>query len=98
MSQLTGGTCCVSSVGERGAEQMSAVILPPQVAIIALGSPHQQALVVDGELKVRDVIIAGLSADHRVSDGHIGAKFLYQLNKLIQKPEQLWTESNSINS
>lgn len=94
MSQLTGATCCVSSIGERGAEQMSAIILPPQVAIVALGSPHQEALVIDGEVKVRDVIIASLAADHRVSDGHVGAKFLYQLNNLLQQPEQLWTESN----
>jgi len=94
MSQLSGGTCCVSSIGERGAEQLLPVILPPQVAIIALGSPHQEPLVIDGEVTVRDVILSSLAADHRVSDGHIGAKFLYQLNKLIQQPERLWTESN----
>jgi pyruvate dehydrogenase E2 component (dihydrolipoamide acetyltransferase) len=94
MSQLTGATCCVSSIGERGAEQMSAIILPPQVAIVALGSPHQEALVIDGEVKVCDVIISSLAADHRVSDGHIGAKFLFQLNNLLQQPELLWTENN----
>jgi pyruvate dehydrogenase E2 component (dihydrolipoamide acetyltransferase) len=94
MSQLTGATCCVSSIGERGAEQMSAIIQPPQVAIVALGSPHQQALVIEDEIKVRQVVVATLAADHRVSDGHIGAKFLYQLNKLIQQPESLWTDNN----
>lgn len=97
MSQLTGATCCVSSIGERGAEQMWAVILPPQVAIIALGSPHKEAVVVEGRVEVRDVVTAGLSADHRVSDGHIGAKFLYQLNQLLQQPEQLWIDKNSTN-
>ncbi|WED23180.1 2-oxo acid dehydrogenase subunit E2 [Vibrio sp. JC009] len=94
MSQLTGATCCVSSIGERGAEQMSAIIQPPQVAIIALGSPHQEPLVINNQVEIRDVITSTLAADHRVSDGHVGAKFLYQLNQLIQKPEQLWTVNN----
>ncbi|HEY5716623.1 MAG TPA: dihydrolipoamide acetyltransferase family protein [Psychromonas sp.] len=90
-SELSGGSFTVTSIGERGAEQMFAVIFPPQVAIIALGSPHQEALVIDGEIKIRSVIEASLAADHRVSDGRIGARFLYQLNQLLQKPETLWT-------
>ncbi|WP_051302935.1 2-oxo acid dehydrogenase subunit E2 [Psychromonas aquimarina] len=94
VSELTQSSCTVTSIGERGAEQMSAVIYPPQVAVIALGSPHKQALVVNGSIKIRTVIIAGLAADHRVSDGHIGARFLYQLNQQLQKPEELWTVSN----
>ncbi len=89
-SQLTGGTCTVTSIGERGAEQMFAVIYPPQVAIIALGSPHQEVLVIDDAIHIRWVIDASLAADHRVSDGHSGARFLYQLNQLLQNPESLW--------
>ncbi len=94
VSELTQSSCTVTSIGERGAEQMSAVIYPPQVAVLALGSPHKQALVVDGSIQIRSVIVAGLAADHRVSDGHIGARFLYQLNQQLQKPEELWTVSN----
>ncbi len=93
MSQLTQATCCVTNIGERGAEQMWPIIQPPQVAIIALGSPHQEALVIENQVQIRDVITATLAADHRVSDGHIGAKFLYQLNLLLQLPESLWTEN-----
>ena len=89
-SQLSGGSCTVTSIGERGAEQMFAVIYPPQVAIIALGSPHQEVLVIDDTMQIRSVIDASLAADHRVSDGHIGARFLYQLNQLLQNPESLW--------
>jgi pyruvate dehydrogenase E2 component (dihydrolipoamide acetyltransferase) len=89
-SQLSGGSCTVTSIGERGAEQMFAVIYPPQVAIIALGSPHQEVLVIDDAMHIRSVIDASLAADHRVSDGHIGARFLYQLNQLLQNPEGLW--------
>ncbi len=94
-SELSGGSFTVTSLGERGAEQMFAVIFPPQVAIIALGSPHQEALVVDGEIQIRSVIEASLAADHRVSDGRTGARFLYQLNQLLQKPAALWKTATS---
>ena len=90
-SELSGGSFTVTSIGERGAEQMFAVIFPPQVAILALGSPHQEVMAVDGSIKIRSIIEASLAADHRVSDGRIGARFLYQLNQLLQKPEALWT-------
>ncbi|MFT6927876.1 MAG: pyruvate dehydrogenase E2 component (dihydrolipoamide acetyltransferase) [Psychromonas sp.] len=90
-SELSGGSFTVTSLGERGAEQMFAVIFPPQVAILALGSPHQEVMAVADAVKIRSVIEASLAADHRVSDGRIGARLLYQLNQLLQKPEALWT-------
>ncbi|PKH02386.1 hypothetical protein CXF72_11955 [Psychromonas sp. MB-3u-54] len=90
-SELSGGSFTVTSIGERGAEQMFAVIFPPQVAILALGSPHQEVMAVDSSIKIRSVIEASLAADHRVSDGRIGARFLYQLNQLLQNPQALWT-------
>jgi pyruvate dehydrogenase E2 component (dihydrolipoamide acetyltransferase) len=48
-------------------------------------------MVIDGGIHVRSVIEATLAADHRVSDGHTGARLLYQLNQKLQKPEELWT-------
>ncbi len=89
-SELSAASFTVSNIGERGAEQMLAVIYPPQVAIIALGSPHQEAMIIDGGIQIRSIIEATLAADHRVSDGHIGARLLYQLNQQLQKPEELW--------
>lgn len=94
VSELSDASFTVTSIGERGAEQMFAVIYPPQVAIVALGTAHQEALVIDGEIKVRTIIEATLAADHRVSDGHIGARLLYQLNQKLQKPEDLWIVEN----
>lgn len=94
ISELTGPSCTVTSIGDRGAQQMFALIYPPQVAIIALGSAHQQAMVVEGQIQIRSLIDATLAADHRVSDGHIGARFLYQLNQRLQKPEALWEIAN----
>ncbi|WP_354623608.1 dihydrolipoamide acetyltransferase family protein [Psychromonas sp. MME2] len=91
-SEMSNGSCTVTSIGDRGAEQMFAVIYPPQVAIIALGAPHQEALVIDDNIQIRSIINATIAADHRVSDGQVGARFLYQLNQLLQQPEQLWQE------
>lgn len=91
VSELSDSSCTVTSIGERGAEQMFAVIYPPQVAIIALGSAHQEAMIVEGIVQVRSIIEATLAADHRVSDGHIGARLLYQLNQQLQKPDELWS-------
>lgn len=93
-SELNAASFTVSNIGERGAEQMFAVIYPPQVAIIALGSPHQEAMIIDGGIQIRSIIEATLAADHRVSDGHMGARLLYQLNQQLQKPEELWTIKN----
>ncbi|MCW8996460.1 MAG: 2-oxo acid dehydrogenase subunit E2, partial [Psychromonas sp.] len=93
-SELSGGSFTVTNIGERGAEQMFAVIYPPQVAIIALGTAHQEAMVINGGIQIRSIIEATLAADHRVSDGHTGARLLYQLNQQLQKPEDLWMIKN----
>ncbi|GAA4495838.1 dihydrolipoamide acetyltransferase family protein [Pseudaeromonas paramecii] len=90
-SELNGATCTVSNLGERGADRLLAVIYPPQVAILGLGRPRQAPWVLNGQLTVAPVITISLSADHRVSDGHQGALFLHELDKLLQQPEVLWT-------
>ncbi len=91
-SELNGATCTVSSLGERGADRLLGVIYPPQVAILGLGRPRQAPWVLDGQLTVAPVMTISLSADHRVSDGHQGALFLHELDKLLQQPEVLWTQ------
>jgi len=88
-SELSDATITVSNIGDRGADAVFAVIYPPQVAIIGLGKPQQKARVIAGEIKVCSVITATLSADHRVSDGFAGAKFLNALDKQLQHPETL---------
>lgn len=94
-SELNGATCSVSSIGERGADTIYGVIYPPQVAIIGLGQPRREPKVIEDSIQIRELITATLSADHRVSDGRLGANFLHQLNKQLQQPEELWTEPNS---
>lgn len=85
--EYQGGTLTVSNLGSYGIENFSAVINPPQAIILAVG-----AIVKKPVINERDEIVAahrmaiGLSADHRVVDGAIGAQYLAELRRLIEKP------------
>jgi len=88
-SEMTDATITVSSMGERGVETLFGVIYPPQVALIGIGCPQTQPWVVNGEVCPRLLVNISLAADHRVSDGHQGAKFLHRVDKLLQHPERM---------
>ena len=85
--EYQGGTLTVSNLGSHGIENFSAVINPPQAIILAIG-----AIVKKPVVNARDEIVPahrmaiGLSADHRVVDGAIGAEYLAELRRLIENP------------
>lgn len=88
-SELSDATVTVSSLGEQGVESLQGVIYPPQVALVGFGRLHERAWAADGALMAMPVITASLAADHRVSDGHRGARFLAALRELLQDPDKL---------
>lgn len=88
-SEMMDPTITVSSLGERGVDRLLGVIFPPQVALVGFGRPAARPWVVEGRVEVRQILEASLSADHRVSDGHAGALFLCDIEKLLQEPEKL---------
>ena len=88
-SELADPTVTVSSLGDQGVREVLGVIFPPQVALIGLGRIGERPWVVEGAVQARPVITATLSADHRVSDGHRGGRFLAALDRLLQEPEKL---------
>ncbi|MFD0979190.1 dihydrolipoamide acetyltransferase family protein [Tropicimonas aquimaris] len=94
-SELTNGTITVSSLGEKGAETMTGIIFPPQVALLAIGAPRLRPwIVTDGDgapaqIEPRQVVTFTLSADHRVSDGRQANRFLAEVDALLQAPETL---------
>jgi pyruvate dehydrogenase E2 component (dihydrolipoamide acetyltransferase) len=88
-SEMSAGTVTISSMGERGAEALTGVIYPPQVALIGFGTPGLRPWVVDGAVVPRMLVTATLAADHRVSDGRLGARFLDALDRHLQHPEAL---------
>ena len=88
-SELSDPTVTVTNLGDQGVESVFAVIYPPQVAIVGFGRIVERPWVVDKEIVARHVVTASLSADHRASDGHRGARFLAALDRLLQNPEAL---------
>lgn len=88
-SELSSPTVTVTSLGERGAESVTAIIYPPQVAIIGFGTILMRPWVVDGAVVARPVVTVSLAADHRVTDGHIGARLLSTIEHLLQEPATL---------
>lgn len=88
-SEMTDGTITVSSLGEKGVDAMAGIIYPPQVALVTFGTPRQEPAVLDGAVQPRSMITASLAADHRASDGRLGAKFLTEIETLLQDPEAL---------
>jgi pyruvate dehydrogenase E2 component (dihydrolipoamide acetyltransferase) len=88
-SELADPTVTVTSLGETGVNTVFGVIFPPQVALIGLGRVLTQPWVVQGTVAPCPVITATLSADHRVSDGHEGARFLGTLERLLAEPDRL---------
>ena len=88
-SEMTQGTITASALGEPGAEAMTGVIFPPQVALVALGAPQRRPWVVGEEVVPRSVVTLTVSADHRVSDGRQVARFIAAFDALMQTPEEL---------
>lgn len=88
-SELGSGTITVSNLGELGVDVAFPVILPPQVAMVGFGRIRTRPWVVDGQVVARPVVTASLAADHRVTDGHRGGKFLAAIDRLLQQPERL---------
>jgi len=88
-SELSDPTITVTSLGEQGTEAVFPVIYPPQVAIVGFGMVLERPWVVGGAVQPRRVIHASLAGDHRVSDGHRGARFLSAIGRQLQEPQAL---------
>jgi len=88
-SELADGTVTVTNLGEQGVESVFGVIYPPQVALVGFGKITERPVAANGMLGIRPIIDATLAADHRVSDGHRGGRFLLAIDRLLQEPEKL---------
>ncbi|PND59547.1 branched-chain alpha-keto acid dehydrogenase subunit E2 [Mycobacterium sp. ENV421] len=88
-SEMSDPTITVTNLGDKGVDSVFGVIYPPQVALVGFGRPAQRVVVVDGGIRVATTVHASLAADHRASDGHRGALFLAEINRLLQQPQEL---------
>ena len=83
---FSGGTFTVSNLGMFDVDSFTAVINPPESAILAIGSITPTPVVVDGQVVVRDRMKVTLSSDHRAIDGAIAARFLQEVKRLLEEP------------
>jgi pyruvate dehydrogenase E2 component (dihydrolipoamide acetyltransferase) len=88
-SEMADPTVTITSLGDEGAEAVYGLIYPPQVALVGFGRLFERPMSVGGEVVSRPVVVATLSADHRVADGHRGSRFLAALDRILQEPKQL---------
>ena len=84
--EYTGATFSVSNLGMFGIHQFTAVINPPEAAILAVGHVEEVPVVMGGQVVVRPRMRATMSCDHRVVDGAVGARFLQTLKAMLEDP------------
>jgi pyruvate dehydrogenase E2 component (dihydrolipoyllysine-residue acetyltransferase) len=87
--EFSAATITVTSLGADGADVLYPIINPPQVAIVGAGAIREQPWAQGGQLGVRPILTLALAADHRVSDGRTGSRFLRAIADLLARPEAL---------
>jgi pyruvate dehydrogenase E2 component (dihydrolipoamide acetyltransferase) len=88
-TELALPTITVTSLGDEGVDLVVPAIYPPQVAIVGIGSILDRPWVVDGTIRSVPLVTITLAADHRVTDGRAGARFLARVRDALQAPEAL---------
>ncbi|MHA7984837.1 dihydrolipoamide acetyltransferase family protein [Rathayibacter sp. CAU 1779] len=87
-TQMSGGTFTISNLGMYGVEEFTAIINPPEGAILAVGGTKVEPAVVDGQIVPRQRMRYTLNSDHRIIDGALAAQWLQTFTRLIEDP---WT-------
>jgi pyruvate dehydrogenase E2 component (dihydrolipoamide acetyltransferase) len=86
LADLEDGTFTISNLGMYGIEQFVAVLNPPQVAILAVGSIEDRPTAIEGDLAIVPTLTMTLTCDHRAIDGSEGAEFLRDVKALVESP------------
>ena len=84
--EYTGATFSISNLGMFGIKKFTAIINPPEAAIIAVGAAAPTAVIRNGEIVVRNIMSVTMSCDHRAIDGATGAKFLQTFKQMLENP------------
>ena len=89
LDEMQGNTFTISNLGMFGIDEFTAIINPPDACILAVGGIEPNAVVVDGEVVIRNIMKITLSCDHRVVDGAKGSQFLQTLKSLLEAPVRI---------
>jgi pyruvate dehydrogenase E2 component (dihydrolipoamide acetyltransferase) len=84
--EYTGATFSVSNLGMYGIDEFTAVINPPEGAILAVGAMAPKPIVKNNEIQISQIMRVTMSCDHRVIDGAVGAQFLQSFKKVMENP------------
>ena len=87
--EYTGATFSISNLGMMGIKEFTAIINPPEAAIIAVGASTPTPVVRNSEVTVRNIMHVTMSCDHRVVDGATGAKFLQTFKQMLETPAMM---------
>ena len=87
--QYTGATFSISNLGMMGIKEFTAIINPPEAAIIAVGGSTPTPVVRDGQVVIRNIMHVTMSCDHRVVDGATGARFLQTFKQMLESPAMM---------
>ncbi len=90
-AEFSGGTFTISNLGMYAVDQFTAILNPPEAAILAVGAATPTPVVRDGEVVVRSVLKMTLTVDHRVVDGAPAAAFLREVTDLLEEPLRIVT-------
>jgi pyruvate dehydrogenase E2 component (dihydrolipoamide acetyltransferase) len=86
---VDGGTFTISNLGVYGVDAFTAIINPPEAAILAIGGIIEKPVVKGGEIVIGHTMKATISADHRVTDGAEAAEYMVKFKELIENPMRL---------
>jgi pyruvate dehydrogenase E2 component (dihydrolipoamide acetyltransferase) len=89
LDEMRGSTFTLSNMGMFEVDEFSAILQPPEAAILAVGRIEDRAVVRDGDIVARPMMTLTLSIDHRVLDGALGAAFLSSVKRYIENPADL---------
>jgi pyruvate dehydrogenase E2 component (dihydrolipoamide acetyltransferase) len=85
-AEMSGSTFTITNLGMFGIESFTAIINPPETAILAVGKMADMPVVIDGQVVIRPMMSLTLAVDHRVTDGALAAKFLTELKATLENP------------
>jgi len=88
--EYQGSTFTISNLGAWGIEEFTAIINPPNAAILAIGAAESRPVVIDKQIVIRERMKVTMSCDHRIVDGALGAEFLKTLRQYIEQPLRLF--------
>src|SRR5579871_1801703 len=94
-ADIADATFTISNLGMYGVDAFTAIIVPPQAAILAVAQIADRVVAIDGRPVVRPMMTLSLSSDHRVVDGARAAEFMKDLAGAIETPQQYGTQQDS---